>query len=137
PIVESRYGWLSTTICYDTYFPALVRQAGAGRTAILINPTNDTRPFAESALSIATLRAVENGCALLRPTGGGISAVIDWKGRVVARQSAFDDASGVMPARIPVGGVRTLYSLIGDLFAYLCAAGLLAVAALALLRRRA
>jgi len=39
----------------------------------------------------------------------------------------------VMVAQLPTAGVATIYSRVGDLFARLCAAGLLAAAAWAVL----
>jgi apolipoprotein N-acyltransferase len=135
PCTVTRWGVLSTAICYDTYFPGLIRGAGVGKAGLLIDPTNDTRPFAESALAIAAVRAVENGLTILRPTGGGISAVIDDRGRILSRQSSFDDDSGVMRARVPIRHVATLYTRIGDLFAWLCAAGLVSLVVLGLVGR--
>jgi apolipoprotein N-acyltransferase len=136
PLAESPAGRLSGAICYDTYFPALIRQAGQKGTDLFFAPANDVPQFAASALDMAAYRAVENGFTLLRPTGKGISAVIDPLGRVLARQDAFTNPGGILLAGVPARGVTTVYSRIGDLFAHLCAAGTACLAGLALLHRK-
>jgi apolipoprotein N-acyltransferase len=73
---------------------------------------------------------------MLRPTGNGISAVIDERGRILARQDYFSSDSGIMLTSLPVHGIRTIYSRVGDGLAYLCAAGLVLLAALALMKRK-
>lgn len=136
PLVDSPYGRLSTAICYDTYFPALLRQAGEGGTDLLIAPTNDVRPYATSALAMADYRSIENGFSILRPTGNGFSAMIDPEGRILAITDYFTNSTGILVAGVPVHGIRTIYSQIGDLFAYLSAAGLVILLGWALLHRR-
>jgi apolipoprotein N-acyltransferase len=135
PLVNSSYGRLSTAICYDTYYPALIRQAGEGDADILFAPSNEAAafPWAISALAISDYRAIENGFAIIRPTGNGISAVIDPYGRILAQVDYFTNNTGIMLTSVPTRGVTTIYSRIGDLFAYLCAAGLVFLAAWAVL----
>jgi apolipoprotein N-acyltransferase len=135
PLVDTPYGRLSTAICYDTYFPALIRQAGENGVNILFAPTNDSRPFASSAMVMASYRAIENGFSMIRPTGNGLSAVIDYRGRVLASADHFSNSSGIMLASLPVQGVKTVYSQIGDVFAYGCVAGLILLLAGTLFRR--
>ncbi len=136
PAVDSPYGRLSTAICYDTYFPALLRQAGRAGTDILFAPTNDVAPYASSALAMADFRAIENGFSIVRATGHGISAVIDYQGRLLGDKVYSTTADGILLTGIPTRGVATIYSRIGDAFAYLCAAVSVLLSALALFRRR-
>jgi apolipoprotein N-acyltransferase len=138
PLIDTPYGRWSTAICYDTYYPSLIRQAGRGGTDILFAPTNEAAsfPWALSALAIADYRAIENGFSMVRPTGNGISAVIDPDGRILAQADYFSNSAGIMVASIPTQGVTTLYSRIGDLFAYLCFAGLVSLAAWAFINRK-
>jgi apolipoprotein N-acyltransferase len=135
PLVDTPYGRWSTAICYDTYFPALIRLAGKNNADILFAPTNDVHPYAASAIAMADYRAIENGFAMIRPTGNGVSAVVDPQGRVLASQDYFANSSGIMLASLPMHRVTTLYSRIGDAFAYLCVLGLILLAVPALLRR--
>jgi apolipoprotein N-acyltransferase len=136
PLVDTPFGRWSTAICYDTYFPALIRQAGKNNVDILFAPTNDPRPWAASTNAMADYRAIENGFTIIRPTGNGLSAVIDPQGRVLVSQDYFTNSSGIMLASLPTHGVTTLYSRIGDAFAYLCVIGLILLAGQALLRRK-
>jgi apolipoprotein N-acyltransferase len=125
PVVDSSYGRLSTAICYDTYYPALLRQAGQKVTDIFYAPTHDISVWESSALAMANYRAIENGFTMIRPTGNGISALIDNRGRILASQDYVSNTTGIMLAELPVhAGVQTIYSQIGDTFAYLCVAGL-------------
>ena len=134
PIVDTGYGRMSAAICYDTYFPSLIRQAGIGGTDIFIAPTNDPRPYAESMAMLASCRAIENGFSMVRPTGHGISAMIDYEGRFIASQDFFTSPGGVLEASLPARGIRTIYSRIGDAFAYLGAAVLAGLAVAAVVR---
>ena len=136
PVVDAAYGRWSTATCYDTYFPALIRQAGKAGADLFIAPTNDVPQFAQSALSMADYRAIENGFTLLRPTGSGLSAIIDDHGRLVLSQDYSRLPSGILFADLPLHATPTLYSRIGDWLAYLSTAGLAAVTALAVLRHK-
>jgi apolipoprotein N-acyltransferase len=133
PIADTPDGHWTTAICYDTYFPDLMRQAGKNQATLLFAPTNDVSQFAESALSMAAYRAIENGVTILRPTGNGISAIIDDRGRILFSQDYFANQSGVIATDLPLQGARTIYSQIGDVFAYLCVAGLAYLTIMALL----
>ncbi|HET6486355.1 MAG TPA: nitrilase-related carbon-nitrogen hydrolase [Spirochaetia bacterium] len=136
PLADTPFGRLSTAICYDTYYPALVRQAGRRDADVLVEPANDSKPFAESAAEMATYRCIENGFSMLRPTGNGISAMIDRQGRFLARQVSSTDDGGVMMASLPVLGRPTIYSRIGDAFPCAGAAALAALVVATLLRRK-
>jgi apolipoprotein N-acyltransferase len=54
---------------------------------------------------------------------------------MLGSQNYFTTSDGIMLNSVPMRGVRTIYSRIGDLFAYLCVAGLIFLVALALIRR--
>jgi apolipoprotein N-acyltransferase len=127
---------MSAGICYETYYPALIRQAGKIGANILFAPSNDVPPFHSSASIMATCRAIENGFSMVRPAGRGISLITDYEGRVLGSQDYFTNKSGIMITTIPTRGVRTIYSRIGDVFAYLCVAGLVLLAGWALIRRK-
>jgi len=136
PVADTSYGRLSTAICNDLHFPQLIRQAGQQDADILIAPYHDIHPFESEDAVQATYRAVENGFSLVRPTGYGVSTIIDYEGRVLGSQNFYTTTDGVMLSSVPTRGVRTIYSRIGDLFAYLCAAGLVVLAAWAFVRRQ-
>jgi apolipoprotein N-acyltransferase len=135
PIVDTPYGRLATVICFDADFPALVRQAGQARADILLVPANDWRPVHIIHARIAELRAVENGAALVRATGNGITVAVDRLGQQLATADYFATDKLTMIAEVPTRGSATLYARIGDSFAYLCMAGLAGLAVWPLVRR--
>ena len=72
---------IGTFICYESVFPAEVREFVRQGANLLVNLSNDGY-FGHSAareqhLEIARMRAVENRRWLLRSTNDGITAVID------------------------------------------------------------
>jgi len=135
PRVDSPFGRLTTVICFDADFPSLIRQAGGAD--LLLVPSNDWEPIAELHSQIAIFRAIENGISLVRPTGNGTSLAVDYLGRLRAYNADYfvTDKHAIVTT-VPVKGRPTLYSRIGDSVAYLCVVGLMALAGLALLRRR-
>lgn len=136
PSVDSPYGRLSTAVCYDTYFPPLLREAGHNGADILFAPSNDVYPYRTSAAAMADFRAVEGGYSLVRATGSGLSLMADPEGRVLAVQDSTLSASGILLAGVPTRGVRTIYSQVGDVFATMCAAGFVLLIGVALFGRK-
>ena len=122
PTTETPYGRLATIICFDVDFPALVRQAGQARADILLVPSNDWQPVDEIHARAATFRSVENGVAMVRPTGNGISVAVDHLGQPLATADYFTTPALTMVADVPTRGVGTIYSRIGDAVAYGCIA---------------
>jgi apolipoprotein N-acyltransferase len=135
PIVDTPYGRIATVICFDADFPALVQQAGQARADILLVPANDWRPVHIMHARMAELRAIENGTALVRATGNGIAFAVDRLGQPLATADYFATDRLTMVAEVPTRGSATLYARIGDGFAYLCIAGLAALAVWPLARR--
>jgi apolipoprotein N-acyltransferase len=125
PTADTAYGRLSTAICNDLHFPPLIRQAGENNVDILITPYNDFHPWESEDAITATYRAIENGVSVVRPAGHGYSTIVDYEGRVLATQDYFTNNTGIMMTTIPTRGVTTIYSRIGDVFAYLCVTGMI------------
>jgi apolipoprotein N-acyltransferase len=135
PVADTSGDRLSTAICNDLHFPPLIRQAGANNADILIAPYNDVIPFGSSDAITAIFRAIENGFSLLRPAGHGTSMIVDYEGRILASQNYFTNDNGIMLTTIPIHGATTIYSRIGDLFAYVCVAGLILLTGWAFIHR--
>ena len=134
PVENTPYGRMATAICNDFHFPALARQAGRNDVDIMMAPYNDAIPFGQQDAVVAIFRAIENGYSMVKATGNGVSIITDYQGRVLGQQN-YGDGGGVMLATIPTHGVVTIYSRIGDTFAYLSAAGLIFLAAWAFVRK--
>ena len=125
PVAGTPYGRLTTAICYDLEYPGLLRQAGQKGADILLAPNNEPYSFQASYRGGEQVyRAIENGTSLIRPDGDGISLMTDYLGRVIASQNYSASSNGIMLASVPTHGVSTIYSHIGDAFAYLCTIGL-------------
>lgn len=133
PIVPTPYGRLATVICYDADFPSYIQQAGHNRVDILLVPSNDGLNMRVTHYDNTLFRAIENGLSIIRPTSYGISSEIDPYGRVLARTDHYANPKTVLRAEVPVQGVRTVYAIAGDYFAYLCAIGLMNLIPLALI----
>ncbi|MDA1184300.1 MAG: apolipoprotein N-acyltransferase [Acidobacteria bacterium] len=112
---------VSTAICYEVVYPALIRQAVADGSQLLTTITNDAWYGQSSApyqhFEMASMRAIEQGRYLARAANTGISGVVDPYGRVVRRSAIFEQEGIVAEVRLRTG--RTIYSIIGDAVAYL------------------
>jgi apolipoprotein N-acyltransferase len=136
PVVDTPYGRLATAICFDLDFPGLARQGGRERADLMLVPSNDWREFGRVHTEKATIRAIENGYSVVRPDSHGLARAVDHHGRTLASSDYFTTERQVLVAYVPTRGVRTVYALVGDAFAWLCVAGLLVIAGATLRRRR-
>jgi apolipoprotein N-acyltransferase len=136
PLTDTPFGRIANVICFDMDFPRLVLQAGQHHADLLIAPSLDWDTARVSHARIATVRAVENGVSLVRATGDGLSQAVDYHGRVLASVDSYADTKAVFVTSVPTQGVPTLYVLIGDGFAYLCALGVVVFACMAIFGRR-
>ena len=112
---------VSTAICYEIVYPDLVRRFVAGGSELLTTITNDAWFGDTSAphqhFAQASMRAIENGRYLVRAANTGISGVVDPYGRVVVQSRLFEPA--VVTGTVTYRTEKTLYTRVGDLFAYL------------------
>ena len=127
---------ISAAICYEIVYPNLVRQFVTGGSELLTTITNDawfgrtSAPYQHFAQ--ASMRAIENGRYLVRSANTGISGIVDPYGRVLERTQIYQPAVVVGEARFL--RTTTVYSRIGDVFAY--ASVVVALALVVLSRRR-
>jgi len=82
-------------ICYEVVYPDFVRQQSRAAD-LLITISNDTW-FGDSAgpwqhFQMARFRAAELGKDLIRSTNDGVSAIIDWRGKVIVSTPQFTQA---------------------------------------------
>ena len=117
---EARLGVL---ICYEGILPGFARDVFDLDPDVLINLTNDAW-FGLSAerylhFALALPRAIESRRAFVRATLNGVSAVVDPVGRIVEWTRTTGEE--VIVRDVPLMRPWTLYQVIGDLFAWLCA----------------
>lgn len=113
---------LGVFICYESVFPAEVRQFVRGGANLLVNISNDGY-FGHSAareqhLEIARMRAVENNRWLIRATNDGITATIDPEGGVHDRFPMYQELTA--PVHFSFRDGTTFYTQHGDWFAWGC-----------------
>ena len=132
PTYAAPEGRFAGAICYDGDFPGFMRRAAPAD--LLILHADDWRDITPFHARMSVFRALELGVSLVRPTMNGLSVAADYRGEILAAMNHFDSADRVMTAAIHTRGVRTLYALVGDAFAWLAALCLLTLTTLALLR---
>lgn len=118
--LKTQHGVLTGAICYEMDFPEYIRKARLTDAAIMLAPSNDWKEIKNLHAFIATIRAIENGFSLVRPTSGGISLATDPYGRVIGKVDYFISKGSPLVVELPVGKVTTIYSFIGDFFGGLC-----------------
>ena len=123
PVISTNYGKLAVSICYDADFPQLMGQVGRKGADILLLPSGDWKEVSPYHAQMAIVRAIENGTSLLRPVSGAVSIACDYHGNIAAQRSYFDSGERVVVAFLPIEGIRTLYSIVGDGFAWICISG--------------
>ncbi len=134
PVADTPFGVLSTIICYDGDFPPLARI----RADILLLPAWDWPEMGYiHTMRMARLRSIENGYSMVRVAYQGVSGAFDPYGRVLASQNTLPGGASTMLVDVPTRGVRTLYGMTGDLFAWLCVLATLGLVGLGIARQRA
>jgi len=133
---QTPFGTMSGIVCNDTNHEEIVAQAGRNGTDILFAPSLEYREIDPIHAHMAMFRAIENGITLVRQADGGLSVVVDPYGRVLAQTDHWTSSERVMVAQVPVSSVFTLYSYIGDLFAWLSIAGFVLLMTLGIIQGR-
>jgi len=116
--IDTPYGRIASTICFDNDFPNFIRAVGKARVDILLIPSFDNIVIKDYHCEAALFRGLENGVSVVRHSNKGASYAIDYLGNVVAYQDFFDTEERLMFADVPTKGVFTLYSVLGDWFFY-------------------
>jgi apolipoprotein N-acyltransferase len=122
-------------ICKDMDFPRTIRADAKNGIRLMIVPAGDFMKDDWIHARMAILRGVENGFAVVRSAFNGLETVSDAQGRVLARARIDHPGLIVARAEVPLGPGPTLYTRIGDVFAWACVALALGFAAM-LLRKQ-
>jgi apolipoprotein N-acyltransferase len=117
---DSPYGRVGSAICFDMDFPDLINQVRNMNIDIMLVPANDWEEIAPYHTYVASFRAIEHGFNMVRSASKGLSAAFNYKGQVLASQDFFTSDSDILYSDVPVEGHKTVYSIIGDLLAWLC-----------------
>ncbi len=113
---------LSVLICYESIFPDLARRSVKEGADVMVNITNDAWYGTSSApyqlLAMAAMRSVETKIPMIRVANTGISAIILDDGSITATTPLFQ--RGTELEDVAWHPMRTLYTIVGDLFAQIC-----------------
>ena len=112
-------GQRSVAICKDMDFPATIRSDAESNIHIMAVPAGDFQRDGWIHARMAVLRGVENGFAVVRAANDGLLTISDAQGRVLARKPYQPNGVYWLVADVPLGPGPTLYTRIGDVFAWL------------------
>ena len=121
--VDTPYGRIAVSICRDLEMTNFIRQAGKANVDIMLSSAYE---FEQGLLVHSSyMRTIEYGFSLLRPAQHGITVAVDHNGNVINQMNFADPGDGIMYADLPMQGVKTLYTQIGDVLGWICVVGLL------------
>jgi apolipoprotein N-acyltransferase len=123
PSVETPYGKIGSAICFDMDHISFIQQTGRKGIDIFLVPAIDWKGIDPFHTNMVSFRALENGFSVVRCCTEGLSAAFDYLGRTISVSDYFSSSDDAMISDIPINAKRTVYSVIGDLFAWMCIAG--------------
>jgi apolipoprotein N-acyltransferase len=128
PFVETEFtpghssGWLGNgramEICKDMDYPRTILGDAQYGIRLMGVPAGDFGKDAWLHARMAIMRGVESGFAIVRAANEGLLTASDAEGRLIAQKSAASSGMTVLIATLPLGPGRTLYTRIGDTFAW-------------------
>lgn len=117
---DSPYGRIGSAICFDMDFPTLIKQSGKMDIDIMLVPGSDWEEISPYHTYVASTRSIENGFNMVRSTLKGLSASFDYKGQLISSNDFFKTNEVILYSDVPVKGRKTVYSFLGDFFAWFC-----------------
>ncbi len=117
---DSPYGRISTAICFDMDFLSLINQTSNMNIDIMLVPGNDWKDISPYHTYAASFRAIEHGFNMVRSVSQGFSASFNYKGQTLSSQDFFNTDDVILYSDVPTKGQKTIYSQLGDYFAWLC-----------------
>lgn len=127
--VATPHGNVAGVVCFDMDFPGFLHEAGSLDVDVMLVPSNDWKEIDPWHSHMARFRGIEQGFNMVRHVSNGLSMTSDHQGRVLNTMDHFTTTDRVLISHVPTRGVRTVYSRIGDTFAWLCAIALVACVA--------
>lgn len=142
PLANGQTVRVGIPICYELIFPDLVRRFKQDGAELLVGITNDAwygrtgSPY--QFLAMTALRSAETRLAGVRAANTGVSAHIDYAGRVSAHTPIFERT--LVVEDVVLAGVwkgrSFFYADYGDVFAYACTAATVLCSLIAVHRGR-
>ncbi|KAF9182806.1 hypothetical protein BGZ50_004689 [Haplosporangium sp. Z 11] len=122
PVADTeKYGRFGGAICFDLDFPNFIAQAGDQEVDILLQPSWTWASIGRLEATIQSFRAVEQGLTIFRCGSWAPSTIWDPYHQLFGYKENL--GSGTFTAEIPLRQhVTTIYSTVGNLWAYICCA---------------
>ena len=117
---DSPYGRISSSICFDMDFPALISQVNKMNIDIMLVPGNDWMEITPYHTYVAVARAIEQGFNMVRASSQGFSASFNYKGQLLSSMNFYITDDLILYSDLPTKGQKTIYSVLGDYFAWMC-----------------
>lgn len=117
-LLDTGAGLAAAVICTDQEFPGDIRRARRAGAGLLLIPSLVWPGVNPLHTRMAAFRAVENGLPLFKVTGGGLSALLDARGRPLPLEQVGDNGF-LVTAPIPAPAA-TPFTRVGDVFAWTC-----------------
>ena len=123
-VIDSVSGKIGCALCFDSIYEKVIIDSVRNGAELIAISTNDSWFSDSAALDMhnaqARLRAIESGRYVVRSANTGISSIIDPMGNVVKELGALE--RGYVVSDVSLRDQSTLYTVIGNLFVYLCVA---------------
>ncbi|MDX2442590.1 MAG: nitrilase-related carbon-nitrogen hydrolase [Bacteroidales bacterium] len=117
---DSPYGRISSSICWDMSHPAYISQVNKMNIDIMLVPGNDWSEITPYHTFVASARAIEQGFNMVRAVSRGFSASFNYKGQLLSSMNYYKTDDLILYSDVPTKGHKTIYSILGDYFAWLC-----------------
>lgn len=122
-VIKSNVGYIGCGVCFDSIYENIHLESVNNGAQFIAISTNDSW-FGDSAAlymhaAQSKLRAIETGRYIARSANTGISFFVDPMGEVVGELDILK--SGYLVEDVELRTDKTLYSVIGNSFVYLCA----------------
>ena len=127
---DSPYGRISSSICFDMDFPALISQVNKMNIDIMLVPGNDWLEITPYHTYVASARAIEQGFNMVRAVSRGFSASFNYKGQLLSSMNYYKTDDLILYSDLPTEGQKTIYSIFGDYFAWMCIVFLMIISAI-------
>jgi len=113
---------LGVNICYEAILPEYMRGYALAGVRLFVNITKDSwfgdtfEPWQHFQLSV--LRSIEHRIPMIRATNTGLSGLVLATGETKVLSAPFQEAYAVVEAPLPVDSSPTLYTRLGEWFAW-------------------
>jgi len=135
-VIDTEFGKATGAICFDFDFPQVGLDRARRGASLVVVPSSDMAGVDPFHTQLAALRAIEGGYSVLRSTRMGLSAGIDQHGRIRGWLSANETDDRILLVTLPTESVWTLYSVLGDILAYVALLFSLALAFIRIVKRK-